>query len=58
MNLLECYVTSIESKPYLLHGKWWVNVKADCYGSEQRHSLMFNTEQEAEKINVGYKFLA
>lgn len=58
MNLVDCFVTKILSLPYEMYGKWWVKVEYDCYGSSQKTSLMFNTKEEAEKIETGYKFLA
>ena len=56
MNLIDCYVTEVLSKPYQYLHKWWVNVKADCYGRETTSQLMFDWYEEALKVTVGYKF--
>ena len=63
MNLLEHYVTEIIGKPYYNDygsGKyrWWLKVKATCYGQECTSTLMFDTEEEALKIEIGHMFLS
>lgn len=63
MNVLEHYVTEVIGKPYYDdYGsgkyKWWLKVKATCYGQESETTLMFDTESDALKINKGYMFLA
>ena len=63
MNVLEHYVTEIIGKPYYNDygsGKyrWWLKVKATCYGQESETTLMFDTEADALRIDKGYMFLA
>lgn len=57
MNLLDAQVLTINSEPYEMYGKWWVDVTYECWGQEGNSSLMFNTIVEAESIQIGYKFL-
>lgn len=57
MNLLDAYVTEILSKPYIKYEKWWVDVKATCWGQSFEHRIMADTLEEAKQIKVGYKFL-
>ncbi len=63
MNLLDHFVTEIIGKPYYHdygsgNFKWWVKVKATCYGHETKNTLMFNTKEEADSVKIGYKFLS
>lgn len=63
MNVLEHYVTEVIGKPYYDDygsGKyrWWLKVKATCYGQESETTLMFDTESDARRIDKGYMFLA
>lgn len=58
MNLLECYVTEVLSNPYEKYSKWWVDVNYECWGLDGSTNLMFDSEQEAEKVKKGYKFLS
>ena len=37
--------------------KWFLDVKADAYGNICDTHIMFNTEEEALKVKIGYKFL-
>jgi hypothetical protein len=57
MNLVECEVTQVISKPYFEYDKWWVKVMAKSYGIVFSSSLMFDTETECLNVSVGYKFL-
>lgn len=57
MNLLDSTVTMVLSKPYEQYGKWWVDVKYDCWGRESKSKLMFDSLEEAAKMKPGYKFL-
>lgn len=62
MNLVDCYVTKILDEPYFLklpNDKeiWVLNVEYDCYGSMQEIGLIFETKEEADKVEIGYKFL-
>lgn len=63
MNLLEHYVTEIIGEPYCHdygsdHFKWWLKVKALCYGHECENTLMFDTKEKADKVKIGYMFLS
>lgn len=58
MNVLDFYVTKILSLPYYEYDRWWVKVKANTHGVESTHTLMFDTEEKAASVNVGYKFVA
>jgi hypothetical protein len=57
MNNLEAKVTKIiSSKPKFEHNKWWINVEYDCYGLYSQTYLMFNTEESALDLKVGFIF--
>lgn len=56
MNLLDATVTEIVGKPYFMYGKWFLKVKAECWGSPTESTLMFATEEQAKAITPGYKF--
>lgn len=56
MNLLDCFVTKVLSKPYEKYDKWWVRVECECYGNIGEHSIMFNSKENAEEVKVGYVF--
>jgi hypothetical protein len=57
MNLIDFYVTEIISEPYFEYNKWWLDVVAITHGVKSKHQLMFNSKQECDKIEVGYKFV-
>ncbi len=58
MNLIDAWVTKIISdKPVFKYDKYWINVECNVMGHIQLSELMFDTEQEALDIKVGYKFL-
>ncbi|EPL7679801.1 hypothetical protein RG089_002842 [Elizabethkingia anophelis] len=59
MNLVDCYVTEvIKLNHNTALDKWVVEVKYDCYGRIDTTMLLFNTEEEAKSVKIGYKFLA
>jgi|UPI0007605059 hypothetical protein len=63
MNVLEHYVTEIIGKPYYHdygsgNFKWWLKVKAVCYGCDCETTLMFDTKEEADRVQLGYMFLS
>ena len=58
MNLLECTVTEVLSKPFEDYGRWWVKVKYDCYSVPSETQIMFDTKEESKKVEVGFKFMA
>lgn len=58
MNLLECTVVEVISKPYFKFDKWWVNMNYECYGLNSAMIIMFDTEKECEKVKIGYVFLS
>lgn len=61
MNLLEAVVTKIIDNPkYYRHNnvEWWiVEVEYNCWGTKSTRALYFKDRDEAEKIEVGHKFL-
>jgi hypothetical protein len=57
MNLIDLYVTEVLSEPYEAYNHWFVDVMADGYGSIQKSAVMLNSKEEADNIDVGYKFL-
>lgn len=60
MNLLDHYVTKVIGKPYMQRYAdklWWcVRVEYTCYGNTGTDELIFNTEEEAKQVKVGYVF--
>lgn len=60
MNLVDCYVTKVTSKPIFekCSGCWGISVKFNSYGIESETQLFFDTQEEALKIKKGYKFLS
>lgn len=58
MNILEHTVTMITGIPYFAYNKWWVPVVADCWGIPTETTLMFDTQEEAANVKIGYEFLA
>ena len=57
MNFIHLFVTEIKGKPYFIYNKWFWDAKADAYGNICDTHIMFNTEEEALKVKIGYKFL-
>ena len=57
MNLLDAIVTKILSEPEFKYYKWFIDVEYECYGVKDDTSLMFNSEEEARGVKIGYKFL-
>lgn len=57
MNALEAVVVQILSEPYFECDKWWVVIRYDCWGTITQSKLMFNTEEEAKNVFIGFKFL-
>lgn len=62
MNVLEHYVTKVLSEPYEVNYQdrtWFeVMVECSCYGDKREEKLVFRTKEEAEKVNVGYMYMA
>lgn len=63
MSVLENYVTEIIGKPYCHdygsdNFKWCLKVKAVCYGDECESTLIFDTKEEADRVQLGDKFLS
>jgi len=59
MNLVDCYVTELLSEVFKDSNThfYGVKVKFNSYGVESETELYFDTEKEAKKVKVGYKFL-
>lgn len=57
MNKLDAEVIKVISrKPKFEHGKWWMKVEYGCCGLRSETYLMFDSEQEAMELKVGFKF--
>jgi hypothetical protein len=61
MNLLDAVVTKVLNEPKFVEYdgyQWWeIEVEYDCYGVISKTDLTFKTKEEAERVNVGYRFL-
>lgn len=57
MNLVDAYVTKIKGTPEFKYGKWFLKVEADCYGRTTETELMFNSKEDADRVEIGYHFL-
>ena len=61
MNLIDLKVIEVLTMPYQEkisenNKKWFIKVKAEAYGRESNHVLMFDTKKEAQEIKPGYIF--
>lgn len=56
MNLVDGFVTQVQSDPYKLHGRWFLDVEYTSWGVIGTTSLMFDTEREALAVFPGHKF--
>ncbi len=56
MNLIDAKVTKVIGKPYYKYFKWWIKVESIDMGGQTTDNLMFDTKEEAERIQPGYKF--
>jgi hypothetical protein len=61
MNVIDAWVTKVLCEPYChsygSHSpRWWVKVEAQDMGGTTNDTLMFDTLEEAEKVQPGYKF--
>lgn len=57
MNLLDAVVTEVCGEPVFKYSKWFVPVKSNCWGQISNSEIMFNTFEEASKVDVGYTYL-
>lgn len=60
MNLIDAQVTKVLSKPYQMSFSkdvWFVDVEYNGYGRLSETELMVSTEEDANAIVVGHKFL-
>lgn len=57
MNLVDATVVEVTSKPYEQYGRWWLEVRSDCWGSETDSKLMFTSEEQALAVKKGYQYL-
>lgn len=58
MNVLDCKIIRILSCPYFHDfgtgiDRWWVDVETIDEGVISRHSVMFDTLEEAKRLAVG-----
>lgn len=58
MNTVDCVVTKVLGKPENKYGKWFVKVQYDSWGHLSETEVLFDTQNEANDIQPGYKFLA
>lgn len=56
MNMLDAIVTKVLSAPYLLYGRWWVDVEYNCYGKTSETNIMCYSAYEATNVKVGFIF--
>lgn len=57
MNHIDAEVVKVVGGVYYQYGKWWINVIATSWGRESEHTIMLDTQAEAEAVKPGYKFL-
>ncbi|MEK4343240.1 MULTISPECIES: hypothetical protein [Brevibacillus] len=64
MNLVDAVVTKVLSKPrfndkYAEDGvTWWeVDVEYNCYGRLNERTMVFDSKDEADEVQIGYEFL-
>ncbi len=57
MNVLEHTVVKILSKPYSINTAWFIDVIADCYGTEHETTVVKFSEEEIKEVKPGYKFV-
>jgi len=57
MNLLECTVTKLITKPISRKDYFYMEVEYVCYGKTDR-TIIVRNENEFSDVIVGYKFLA
>ena len=55
MNLIDAWVTKVQEKPYYEYDKWWVKVESVDEGGNGTSTLMFETKEEADRVQPGYK---
>lgn len=56
MNKTNCIVTKIIEKPHLEFNKYFMRVEFESYGVISETTLMFDYKDQADKVNIGYKF--
>lgn len=57
MNLIDCIVTSIIGTPIKQYNHWWLKVAYNDMGGGGETNLMFDTFEDAQDVEIGYKFL-
>lgn len=57
MNLIDGWVTKVQGEPYYEYNKWWIKVEYVDEGRNGTSTLMFETKEEADNVQPGYKFL-
>lgn len=58
MNTVNCTVTKIIDRDIYQYNKYWVDVEYETYGQTSDYQLMFDTKEEADKVDIGYEFNA
>lgn len=58
MILNDHKVIKVLGPPYKQNEYWYVDIKAQNFSKESNHSLLFFDRQTAEKVKIGFVFLA
>lgn len=51
------FVTKVISGPYEEYGKWWVDVEYISWGVPGKSRLMFDSREQAQEVQEGFRFL-
>lgn len=57
MNLIDCVVKEIIGSTIKQYDKWWLKVSYNDIGIGGVTSIMFETIEDAQDVEIGYKFL-
>lgn len=57
MNLINATAVKILSPVYLQYGRYWVKVECESYGRVSENTLMFDSEESAKSVTIGYECL-
>lgn len=55
MNELLAVVTRIIEEPWQQKGRWFVKVKANCYGDDEVVLVTRSTKKEIDQVTIGTK---
>lgn len=57
MDSFEQQVEKVLSKPYLKNNRWYVKISFHSFGAYFETELYFKTQEEANKVIIGYEFV-